>query len=123
MRPYELHADLPSLGLSLQDIQVISTIIGSYLAYLRRGVLPSNKRDTEIALLEGIQKRVLATVPAEDDIVPLTAEEIQALANALQSFASLTRQRVAQSAERDEVLKQMRAIRTHLLHMLTGKNK
>ena len=120
-RPYEPHDDAPRLGLSLHDIQAISTIIASYLMYLRKET-PSKKRNAEIVLLEGIQKRVLATVPTEGGIVPLTAEEIQALANAMQGFAKLTRQVVPSSAERDEVLEQITAIREHLMRMVAGRS-
>ena len=121
MRPYEPHDDLPRLDLSLHDIQAISTILASYLMYLRKET-PSKKRNAEIALLEGIQKRVLTTVPTEGGIVPLTTEEIQALANAMQGFAKLTRQVVPSSAERDELLEQITAIREHLLRMGIGRN-
>ncbi len=122
MRPSEHHADLPSLGLSLTDIQVLSTLIGSYLVYLRKGVLPSKKRNNEIVLLAGLHRRMLAMLQTEGGMILLTTAEIQALANALQSSAKLMRQMIAPSAGRDEALKQMRAIRGHLLDMLARKS-
>jgi hypothetical protein len=106
---------------ALGKIRAMVTIIASYLMYLRKAP-PSKQRDAEIALLQGIQQRVLATVPTEGGIVLLATEELQALANAMEGFVKLTRQVVPSSAERDELLEQVAAIREHLLHMLKGKN-
>ncbi len=122
MNPHELNANLPSLGLGLQDIQVLSTLIGSYLVYLRKGVLPSKQRDAEMVLLAGIHRRMLAILFTDGGMIPLTTAEIQALANALQGSARLMRQMMTPPAQRNEALKQMRAIREHLLRMLVGRN-
>ena len=121
MRPYEPHDDVPRLGLSLHDITAIATIIRSYLTYLRKAP-PSKQRDEEMRVLEGLQQRVLATVPTEGGIVPLVSEEIQALANAMQGFTKLARQMVAPTPEREELFQQIAEIREHLLRMLAGRN-
>ena len=121
MRPYESHDDVPRLGLSLHDITAIATIIRSYLTYLRK-TIPSKQRDEEMRVLEGLQQRVLATVPTEGGIVPLVSEEIQALANAMQGFIKLARQKVAPTPEREELFQQIAEIREHLLRMLAGRN-
>ncbi len=121
MKAYEPHDDLPRLGLSLHDITAIATIIRSYLTYLRKAI-PSKQRDEEMRVLEGLQQRVLATVPTEGGIVPLVSEEIQALANAMQGFTQLARQMVAPTPEREELFQQIAEIREHLLRMLAGRN-
>lgn len=121
MKPHEPYDEVPSLGLSLHDIRAITTIVASYLMFVRREK-PSRQRDAEMTLLEGLHKRILATMPTEGGVVPLTTQELRALANAMQGFANVTRQIIPASAEREEVLKTIMAIRQHLLRMLAGSN-
>ena len=121
MNPYEPLDDVPSLGLSLHDMYAIHTMVTSYMASVRKEGVASNKRDAEMALLAGIRGRMLTTVLANGGTVPLSAEEIQALANAMQGFATLTRQLIEPSAEREGMLKQVSGLRQHLLRMLAGR--
>ena len=122
MKPSELPADVPSLGLALSDIHVLSTLIGSYLVYLRRGVSPSKKRDTNMVLLTDIHRRMLAMLATNEGVLLLTTAEIEALANALQGFVTLMQRMIAPSEGRNEALKQIRAMREHVLGMLEGKS-
>ena len=122
MESSEPPPNVPSLGLSLSDIQVLSTLIGSYLVYLRRGVSPSKRRDTNMVLLADIHRRMLAMLSANGGVLLLTTAEIEALANALQGFVTLMQRMIAPSEGRNEALKQMRAMRNHLLGMLEGKS-
>ncbi len=114
--------NVPSLGLSLSDIQVLSTLIGSYLVYLRRGVSPSKQRNTNMVLLADIHRRMLAMIAANGGVLLLTTAEIEALAEALQGFVTLMGRMIAPSQERNETLQQIRAMRRHVLEMLEGKS-
>jgi hypothetical protein len=122
MNDSEPPADVPSLGLSLTDVRVLTTMLGSYLVYLRRGVSPSKKRDREMVLLADIHNRMVAMLSTEGGMILLTTADIEALADALQSFITLMPRMIAPSEGRNEALKQMRALRGHVLGMLEGKS-
>ena len=114
--------DIPHLSLSLTDVRVLSTMIGSYLVYLRRGVSPSTQRDTDVVLLADIHRRMVAMLSTEGGMMLLTTAEIEALAKALQGFVTLMSRMIAPSRERNETLQQIRAMREHVLGMLEGKS-
>ncbi len=90
--------------------------------YLRRGVSPSKKRDREIVLLADIHRRMVAMLSTEGGMILLTTADIEALADALQSFITLMPRMIAPSEGRNEALKQLKAIRGHVLGMLEGKS-
>ena len=122
MNSSEPPADVPSLHLSLTDIHVLATMLGSYLVYLRCGVSSSKKRDREMVLLADLHRRMVVMLSTEGGMILLTTADIEALANALQSFITLMPRMIAPSTERDDALKQMRVLRGHVLGMLEGKS-
>ncbi len=122
MNASELPADVPSLHLSLTDIHVLATMLGSYLVYLRGGISPSKKRDREMMLLTDLHRRMVAMLSTEGGMILLTTADIEALANALQSFITLMPRMMAPSEGRDEALKQMRVLREHVLGILEGES-
>jgi hypothetical protein len=65
---------------------------------------------------------MVAMLSTEGRTILLTSAEIEALANALQGFVTLMGRMITPSEGRDEALKQMRAIRKHVLGMLEGKS-
>ncbi len=121
MKSHEPHDDVPSLNLSLHDIRTIFMMIASYLMFMHKEK-PSRQRDAEIALLTTVQQRMLAVIEANGGMVPLTSDEIEAVLNAMQGFANLTRQMVPASVEREEALKPIAAISEHLRRMLPGRS-
>ncbi len=122
MNASEPPSDVPSLHLSLTDISVLATMLGGYLVYLRRGVSLSKKRDREIVLLADIHRRMVAMLSTEGGMILLTTADIEALADALQSFITLMPRMMVPSEGRDEALKQMRVLRGHVLGMLEGES-
>ncbi len=122
MNSSEPPTHVPSLHLSLTDIHVLATMLGSYLIYLRRGVSPSKQRDTDRVLLADLHRRMVAMLSTEGGMILLTTADIEALADALQSFITLMPRMIAPSEGRDEALKQMRVLREHVLGMLEGKS-
>ena len=108
----------PLLCLSHNDLGIVASIITSYLAYLQWGTPTTPKRDAEIAILKNIKGRLAFVLMQPEGYIPLTTQEIQALANALRGFVTLTIRIVAPSRERDETLAQIGALRHHLLRML-----
>ena len=73
-------------------------------------------------LLVDLHRRMVVMLSTEGGMILLTTADIEALANALQSFITLMPRMMAPSTERDEALKQMRMLREHVLGMLEGKS-
>ncbi len=122
MNSSEPPTHVPSLHLSLTDIHVLATMLGSYLVYLRRDVSPSTQRNTNMVLLADIHRRMQAMLASNGGVLLLTTAEIEALAKALQDFVTLMQRMIAPSEGRNEALKQIRAMREHVLGMLEGKS-
>ena len=120
MTLYEPHDNKPLLHLSLDEIRVIDAIIRGYLSYMRANVQPSPEQETDLALLKALRGRIAAIISDGDGSLPLTAHEIQVLADAMLGFVEATIQIVVPSPERDETLAPIRSIRQHMLRMLSA---
>ncbi len=120
MTPYEPHDNKPLLHLSIDEMRVVDTIIRGYLSYMHANVQPSSEQEADLALLKTLRGRIAAIISDGDGSLPLTAHEIQVLADAMLGFVEATTQIVAQSSERDETLAPILSIRQHLLRMLSA---
>lgn len=107
---------IPTLVVGLNDLQVVRTIIQSYLALVRRTVPPSRQRDEEMVLLQSVQRRI-AGIPAHtlEAYIHLLAPEVQALNHALTGFASFIRTKVPPSREREAALRDLERFRLHFI--------
>lgn len=119
-----MHEAVPHVTLHPNDIIVFEQVITGYLAFLRRGIPPSKKRDTQVRMLQQLHQRFIALTHAEHaqrelSCIPLTADEIQALDDALRGFVMLVRQMVPASRERDETLRDIENLRQQLAEMIT----
>ncbi|HZS76469.1 MAG TPA: hypothetical protein VFA41_07630 [Ktedonobacteraceae bacterium] len=110
---------VPTLPMSINDLQALRAILQSYLALLPRMVPPSRKRDEEMALVRRLYLRMTGIPPQALEVrLNLTADEIQALGKALAGFCAFVRQKVPASSEREETLASLERLREHLLGML-----
>ena len=114
--------NVPTLPMSINDLQALRAILQSYLALLPRKVPASRKRDEEMALVRGLYLRMTG-IPAQalEVRLNLTAAEIQALGKAIAGFCAFVRQKVPASSEREETLAALERLREHLLGMLPGQ--
>jgi len=98
------------------------SMLTGYLAYLRKAVLPSPRRETQLRTLEGLQRRLAALLTAsrqdEDTPIWLTQQEIRALDEALSGFVQVVRMMIPASSERDETLREIEGFRDMLRVML-----
>jgi len=85
---------------------------------------PSPKRERTLRLLQGIQQRLTAHVAApqqpEETSIPLTAQEIHALEDAMGDFVQLVRQVIPPSNQRDDLLQQVEDLCKHLQMAFTS---
>src|SRR5713226_6656659 len=113
---------VPQVRVGLGDIQALLSMLTGYLAYLRKAVLPSPRRETQLRTLEGLQRRLAAllTAPRQDEDTPiwLTRQEIQALNEALSGFVQVVCVLVPASSLRDETLREIDRFRDMLRVML-----
>jgi hypothetical protein len=110
---------LPVLVLGFGDIEAIQRIIRAYIPYMRRTVAPSQQREIECHLLEGVSLRLADMRPnAPQASLTLTVAEMHALNNALLGFIAFVRNRVSPSQERDETLQDTERLRVHLARLL-----
>ena len=113
---------VPQMRVGLGDIQALLSMLTGYLAYLRRAVLPSPRRETQLRTLEGLQRRLAALLTAsrqdEDTPIWLTQQEIRALDEALSGFVQVVRMMIPASSTRDETLREIEGFRDMLRVML-----
>jgi len=114
---------VPQARIGLNDVRALLGILTAYLAYVRKAVPPSQKRETKIRVLQGIRGR-LATVLAapyqrEDTPIWLTRPELEALEEAMSSFVQLVREMIPVSNSRDETLREIEGFRDTLQMMLS----
>jgi hypothetical protein len=116
--------DVPQAPISCNDLRAIVAIVTAYLAYLRNRKPPLLKRERTLRLLQGIQQRLTAHVAApqqlEETSIPLTAQEIHALEDAMGGFVQLVRQVIPSSNQRDDLLQQIEDLREHLQMAFTS---
>jgi hypothetical protein len=114
---------VPQARIGLNDVRALLGMLTAYLAYVRKAVPPSQKRETKIRVLQGIHGR-LATVLAapyqrEDTPIWLTRPELEALEEAMSSFVRLVREMIPASNSRDETLREIEGFRDTLQMMLS----
>ena len=113
---------VPQMRVGLGDIQALLSILTGYLAYLRKAILPSPRRETQLRTLEGLQRRLAALLTAsrqdEDTPIWLTQQEIRALDEALSGFVQVVRMMIPASSTRDKTLREIEGFRDMLRVML-----
>ena len=114
---------VPQARIGLNDVRALLGMLTAYLAYVRKAVPPSQKRETKIRMLQGMRGR-LATVLAapyqrEDTPIWLTQPELEALEEAMSSFVQLAREMIPASNSRDETLREIEGFRDTLQMMLS----
>ncbi len=114
---------VPQARIGLNDVRALLGMLTAYLAYVRKAVPPSQKRETKIRVLQGIRGR-LATVLAapyqrEDTPIWLTRPELEALEEAMSNFVRLVREMIPVSNSRDETLREIEEFRDTLQMMLS----
>ncbi len=111
--------ELPTLPIGFNDLAALKSIIGGYLAVLRRTSAQTQQRQTQIRLLEGVYQRLTGiSSQAVEARIFLSVPEVEALNSALLGFAAFVRQKVSPSTERDETLQTLEQLRQHLVAML-----
>ena len=110
--------DVPHVPLSGNDLRAMVAILTAYLTYPRHGVPPSPKRERDIRLLQGLERRLTLLVAApqgqEERVIPLTTQEIQVLEEAMDGFVQVVRQLVPPSNQRDDLLHEVDGFRDYL---------
>lgn len=114
---------VPQARIGLNDVRALLGMLTAYLAYVRKAVPPSQKRETKIRVLQGMRGR-LATVLAapyqrEDTPIWLTQPELEALEEAMSGFVQLVREMIPVSNSRDETLREIEGFRDTLQMMLS----
>jgi hypothetical protein len=113
---------VPQVRVGLGDIQALLSMLTGYLTYLRKAVLPSPRRETQLRTLEGLRRRLAALLTAsrqeEDTPIWLTRQEIQVLDEALSGFVQVVRTMIPASSMRDETLREIEGFRDMLRMML-----
>ncbi len=113
---------VPQVRVGLGDIQALLSMLTAYLAYLRKAVPPSPRRETQLRTLEGLRRRLAALLTAsrqdEDTPIWLTQQEIRALDEALSGFVQVVRVMIPASSTRDETLREIEGFRDMLRVML-----
>lgn len=109
---------LPVIVLGFGDIEAIQRIIRAYIPYMRRTVPPSQQREIECHLLEGVSMRLAGMRPDTPEVsLILTVSEMRVLNNALLGFIAFVRNRVSPSQERDETLQDTERLRMQLARL------
>jgi hypothetical protein len=113
--------NFPTLQIGFNDVPVLRNVIRGYLAYSRRVSLPTQERQEQARLLEGIFQRLVAAPCGVMEVhIHLQLPEIHALNIAMLGFCAFVRQKVPASRDRDETLRDLEGFRQLLLAMLPG---
>jgi len=114
---------VPQARIGLNDVRALLGILTAYLAYVRKAVPPSQKRETKIRVLQGMRGRLAPVLAApyqrEDTPIWLTRPELEALEEAMSSFVQLVREMIPVSNSRDETLREIEGFRDTLQMMLS----
>lgn len=111
--------NLPTLHVGFNDLSVLRNVIRGYLAYSRRTLIPTQERQEQARLLEGVYQHLTATPNGVLEIhIHLQFQEIHALNTAMLGFCAFVRQKVPASRDRDETLQDLEGFRQKLLAML-----
>lgn len=107
---------ITAFTVGLNDLAVLRAVLSSYLTLVRRAAPPSRQRDEEIALLQGVYRRI-SCIPAHtmDVQITLYALEMPALDKALSGYAAFVCQKVPPSRSRDETLRNLERFRQEVL--------
>ena len=114
-------ANVPQAHIGLNDARMLLTMVTAYLAYLRKAVPPSPKRETRVHVLRGVQQRLAALLASTgqpvDTLIWLTRQELHLLDEAMSGYVQLVRALVPASTLRDETLREIEGFRD-ILNML-----
>jgi hypothetical protein len=110
---------LPTLHVGFNDLSVLRNVIRGYLAYSRRTTMPTQERQEQARLLEGVFQRLTSAPSGMMEVhIHLQFQEIHALNTAILGFCAFVRQKVPASQDRDETLQDLERFRQMLLAML-----
>jgi cellulase/cellobiase CelA1 len=103
------------LPTSRNELDVISNAIKAYLAYVRSQPR-TNKTRTLITTLQDVRARIQDTLKAgtTDWVVPLSAQEHEAVQVAILGFTRLILAYIPQSRERDEIAACLQSLQRYL---------
>lgn len=120
-QPTDDAGELPRTLLGVGDAKALMYVLEGYIAYTRRTMPPSKRRDEEINLLERVRRQLgpLQYGQVVQVSIALSLEEIAALEHALCIFITLTRKNVARSPQRDQTLAALDELRRALARMRT----
>ena len=86
---------------------------------MRRTVPPSQQREIECHLLEGVSLRLAGMRPDAPEVsLVLTVAEMRVLNNALLGFMAFVRNKVSPSRDRDETLQDIERLRMQVARLL-----
>ena len=87
---YQYHPyPLPTLTIGFNDLSVLRNVIRGYLAYSRRISLPTQERQEQAHLLEGIFQRLIGAPHGAMEVhIHLQIQEIHALNTAMLGFCA-----------------------------------
>lgn len=118
MHQHHLH-QLPTIQIGFNDLSVLRNVIRGYLAYSQRTTIPTQERQEQAHLLEGVYQRLIAAPNGAAEVhIHLQSQEIHALNTAILGFCAFVLQKVPPSQDRDETLQDLEGFRQMLLAML-----
>src|SRR5215469_4547371 len=102
---------VPQVRVGMGDVQALLSILTGYLAYLRKAVPPSPRRESQLRTLERLRRRLagLLATPRQEEDTPiwLIQQEIQMLDEALRGLVQVMCMIIPASSERDETLREI----------------
>ncbi len=120
MSEHEAQQVVPNVPFSVSELLGIVSVIWGYVKYLKT-LPPSPEREERIAILERVGNRLqaeLASVNGELQM-PLNAEEVMELLEAMVGFTAQIKRFFPKNRERDEVMSTVNYWRLRLMSIIT----
>lgn len=112
-------APLPNVPFAVSELLAITSVISGYIAYLR-STPPSPVGGRRIAILTAVRDRFQAEFAAGNSQmqVPLNAEEVTELLEAMISFVGQIKRTFPKNKERDQVVSTVNYWRLRLMSII-----
>ena len=124
MNPAEEPDKLPTVPISMNDLAALRSILGGYLAYLRRATPRTQQRQRLIQVLQGVYQRLMGISSQAVEVrLFLSVAELEAVNTAMLGFAAFVYQKVLPSRERDDTLQTVEQLRLHLIAIIPNNDR
>lgn len=116
----------PLVKLSVNELTAIGYVLFPYAQFVHRIIPPSQERGRILVIIERLRKRIAhlqsSYVNGQEELFPITEEELGVIDAALGTFLEGVHRFIPQSTQRDETIQTCNNLRQYLVSALDTRN-